>query len=209
MDTPKRYISLDLSTNTGYAIFEHESHAYNLIKYGVFTKKVKNYKANIRSFKDFTDDYPENYLITANTISAMCINIILVNEIDCVVIEHPEHGKQRMSQRLLEWVHLTLIQKLRKLQVPFKYILVKDWRQIVNCYIKNFPELHEQNKQIRKIKNKTGKKIATIEGKRIGCINQKKLSIIIANNTYNLNIKNDNIADAINMGRAAYELQII
>jgi len=203
--TPKRYISLDISTNTGYAVF----HDNKLIKYGVFTKKVKEYKANIKSYKDFPKEYPDNYLVTANTISTMCINIILANDIDYVVIEHPEQSKQRMSQRLLEWMHLTLVQKLKKLKIPFKYILVKDWRQFVNCYISHWPDLHEKNKQIRKIKNKTGKKIAMIEGKRVGRINQKKLSIIIANNTYSLNIKNDNIADAINMGRAAYELQII
>jgi uncharacterized protein YaeQ len=205
MNTPKRYISLDISTNTGYAIFDDN----NLIKYGVFTKKVKDYKADIKSYKDFPENYPYNYLVTANTISAMCLNIILDNNIDTVIIEHPEQSKQRMSQRLLEWVHLSLVQKLKRLKIPFKYILVKDWRQIVNCYIKHWPDLHAQNKEIRKIKNKTGKKIAMIEGKRVGKVNQKKLSILIANNTYSLNIKNDNIADAINMGRAAYELQMI
>ena len=58
------------------------------------------------------------------------------------------------------------------------------------------------------VPTKNGSICAKIDGKRVSAINQKKLSIIIANEKYGIQIKNDNIADAINIGRAAVELGV-
>lgn len=210
MNAPKKYISLDISTNTGYAIFEGS----HLLKYGIFTKKVVDYKADVRTYTDLPKTYPYNFLDTVDYITYMCMKIIKMNNIEMVIIEHPEQGKQRLSQRLLEWIHLTLIRELKKSKISFKYILVSDWRKAVNCYIKHWPTLQEFNKQVRKAKanaipTQKGIKVAKIKGKRVSCIDQKKLSIILANDEYNLDIKDDNIADAINIGRAADILHII
>ena len=112
---PKKYISLDISTNTGYAIFEDTK----LTEYGVFTCKAKNYKADVRTYKDFPDCYPDNFLVVADILTAECMRLILNNKIDLVIIEHPESGKQRLSQRLLEWTHLTLVRELNKYKIPF------------------------------------------------------------------------------------------
>jgi len=207
---PIRYIGLDISTNTGYAIFEDSE----LIKYGVFTRKVDGYKADIKTFEDFPDSYPNNFLITADAITEECIKVIQENNIDMVIIEHPESGKQRLSQRLLEWTHLTLVRELNKHSIPFKYILVNDWRGVVKCYLKYWPEHQDWNKQVRKAKSKAiptekGNQIPKIDGKRVSAVNQKKLSIMLANSHYNLQIKDNNIADAINMARAAKELKIV
>ena len=210
MSAPKRYISLDISTNTGYAIF-HDS---NLIKYGCFTKKVSEYKADVKTYQDFPNSYPNNFIEVADAITVMCLKLIRLNDIQMVIIEHSEKGKQRLSQRLLEWMHLTLIRELNRNQIPYKYILVNDWRKVVKCYVKYWPDYQVWNKEVRKAKakaipTKKGRKIAKIEGKRVSHINQKKLSIIIANKEYDLDLKNDNIADAINIGRAAKELNMI
>jgi len=208
--TIKRYISLDISTNTGYAIF-HDS---NLIKYGIFTKKVEDYISDVRSYKDFPKCYPDNFIVTVDAIAAFCMKIIRDNRIQMVIIEHPEQGKQRLSQRLLEWIHLSLVRELKKYKIPYQYILVSDWRKVVKCYMKYWPEYQDWNKKIKKAKasatpTKTGRKLAKIEGKRASPMNQKKLSIVIANKKYKLNVKDDNIADAINIGRAANELHIV
>jgi len=202
-----RYISLDISTNTGYAIFDNDK----LLDYGVFTRKVKNYKADVKSYKDFPECYPDNFLETIDTITAECMRIIQNNQIDLVIIEHPELGKQRLSQRLLEWTHLTLVRALKNENTPFKYILVSDWRSLVKCYLKYWPEHQTWNKEVRKAKakatpTKKGNKIPKIDGKRVSATNQKKLSILIANQHYLINVKDNNIADAINIGRAYIEM---
>ena len=205
-----RYISLDISTNTGYAVFEDDQ----LIKYGVFTHKVEEYKADIKTYVDLPKCYPDNFLKTVKAITDQCIQTIQENNIEMVIIEHPESGKQRLSQRLLEWTHLTLVNELNRNKIPFKYILVNDWRAVVKCYLKYWPEHKDWNKQVRKAKakaipTKKGNLVPKIDGKRVSTVNQKKLSIMIANNYYNLEIKDNNIADAINMARAAKELKIV
>jgi len=205
-----KFISLDISTNTGYAVFEENT----LISFGVFTRKVKDYKADIGTYKDLPECYPDNFLDAVDLITKECLRVIHEHGINIVVIEHPESGKQRLSQRLLEWIHLTLVRELKEQYIPFKYILVNDWRNVVKCYLKYWTEYRNWNKQVKKARNiavptKTGMLVPKIDGKRVSAINQKKLSIIIANEHYDLDIKDDNIADAINMGRAAKELGIV
>lgn len=209
MSMSKRYISLDISTNTGYAIFQDTT----LIKYGIFSKKVRDYKADVKTYKDFPDCYPNNFLITVDAITSMCMKIIDANNIDMVIIEHTEKGKQRLSQRLLEWIHLAIVKELKRRNTPFKYILVSDWRMVVKCYLKYWPKWQDWNKNVRKAKakaipTKTGMKLARIEGKRVSVMDQKKLSILIANQYYDLDLTDNNIADAINIGRAANELNM-
>jgi len=205
-----RWISLDISTNTGFAIFEDEE----LTHYGRFTYKVSNYKANIKSYKDFPEEYPINFMETAQKLAEKSLKIILENKCEFVIIEHPESAKQRLSQRILEWTHYALTLLLVEYKIPFKYILVKDWRNQVNCYLRHWEEHRKFNQQVKAAKRKAvptekGNRIAKIDGKRVGAINQKKLSIIIANQHYGLSVNDDNIADAINIGRGAWELGML
>jgi hypothetical protein len=205
-----RYIGLDISTNTGYAIFDKDT----LVDYGVFTIKVQDYKADVKTFKDFPESYPLNFLKTSDEIAKQCIQIIAKNNIDMVIIEHSEKGKQRLSQRLLEWTHMALIKELILNKIPFKYILVNDWRNAVKCYIKYWPDHQDWNKKVKGAKKKaeptkTGMLVPKIDGKRVSAINQKKLSVIIANKDYGISIKDNNIADAINMAHAANILGMV
>lgn len=204
-----RFIALDISTNTGYALFEGSE----LIAYDTFTIKVNKYKADVKKFSDFPIEYPLNFITTAEAIAQQCFDIIQQNNIQHVVIEHPEAAKQRLSQRLLEWTHYALIVKLQAARIDFRYLLVHDWRNVVKCYIKHWPEYAKYNQKVRSAKQKaiptkTGRKLAKLDGRVVSTINQKKLSILLANQKYGLEINDDNIADAINLGRAAIELAI-
>jgi len=204
-----KFIALDISTNTGYAIFE----GGKLTKHDVFTIKASNYKADVKCFSDFPKEYPDNFLVTAQKIASKCLEIIRENGITKVIIEHPEAGKQRLSQRLIEWTHYALALALKEASIDFRYLLVHDWRLQVGCYLKLWPEYQKWNQKIRAAKKKaiptkSGAICAKIDGKRVAAINQKKLSIIIANEKYGLAIKDDNIADAINIGRATVELGV-
>ena len=208
-----RYIALDISSNTGYAVFDNDK----LIAYDVFTRKVEGFKADIKAFTDLPDIYPYNFMKASQEVARLCHNAYGKYGCSMAVIEHPELGKQRLSQRLLEWNNLAVCQRFQEFGIPFKYLLVADWRKRVQCYLRYWPEHQKWNKEVgkaqkiaKKESEKLGRKVmAKIDGKVVSKINQKKLSIILANEKYGITIKDDNIADAINLGRAAWELELV
>lgn len=213
-----RWISLDISTNTGFTIFAKnaakDSNGYIIDSYGLINAKITDYKSDIKKYSDFPDIYPVNFLYTSMVLAKEIRTLIREEKIEYVVIEHTEKGKQRLSQRTLEWFHFAICNMLLEIEVPFKYLLVSDWRKEVSCYIKCWPEYIAYNKQIKTAKKtavptKKGRILARIDGRVVSKIDQKKLSIIIANQTYDLNISDDNIADAINIGTAAISLGLV
>lgn len=202
-----KFLSLDLSTNSGYAVFENEK----LEAYGLVSYKAKNYKADVKKYSDLPEEYPYNFIDVADKFGAMAVELYQKHGCERVVIEHTEKGKQRLSQRLLEWINLAVVQAFTRIEVKVDYLLVSDWRSYCKCYLKYWPEARVWNAKIVKLKKvavptKSGAKIAKIDGKIVTKINQKKLSIILANDFYSLSIKDDNIADAINIGRAGWAL---
>jgi len=208
-----RFLSLDLSTNTGYAVFfgAEEEGDPALESYGLVTHKAANYKADIKKFSDLPTEYPYNFIDTARKFGDTCVKIYQESGCEAVVIEHTEKGKQRLSQRLLEWINYAVVDAFTGIGVRVSYLLVSDWRTHTKCYLKFWPEHRVWNTKISKLKKiaaptKSGAKIAKLEGKIVTKINQKKLSIILANEAYGLETKDDNIADAINLGRAAWAL---
>lgn len=199
-----KWISLDISTNTGFAIFNGSE----LDTYGLITVKVPEYKSDIKKFSDFPKAYPYNFLEASLTMANQIKDLLAEEKIEYVVMEHTEKGKQRLSQRILEWFHFAIVKMLVDQSIPFSYILVSDWRKEVKCYLSCWPEYTAFNKQVKAAKKiatptKTGRKTARIDGKRVSKMDFKKLSIIIANKKYGLEITDDNIADAINIGTAS------
>ena len=202
-----RFLSLDLSTNTGYAVFEKDK----LLDYGVFTDKAKNYKSDIKTFADFPEQYPYNFIATCLNIGRKSVDLFHEYKCEAVVIEHTEKGKQRLSQRLLEWINYAVVAAFIVEDIRVQYLLVSDWRTYTKCYLKYWPDHKAWNTKINRLKQKaiptkSGAKVAKLEGKIVTKVNQKKLSILLANEAYDLTIKDDNIADAINLGRAGWGL---
>ena len=203
-----KFLSLDLSTKTGYAVFESDT----LIEYGlVKSGKKSHYKADVKSFKDLDEDYPLGFIQTAKEIASLCKEIYHQHNCELAVIEHTEAGKARLSQRLLEWINYAVAYEFLENQIPLQYLFVSDWRNAVKCYLKYWPKHKIWNTKIKKLKavatpTKSGAKIAKIDGKIVTKVDQKKLSIILANDAYGLTLKDDNVADAINLGRAAFAL---
>ena len=202
-----KFLSLDLSTNTGYAVFENDK----LDTYGLVSYKATNYKADVKKYSDFPAEYPYNFIDVADKFGAVAVQLYRDHGCEAVVIEHTEKGKQRLSQRLLEWINLVVVQAFTRIGVRVSYLLVSDWRSYCKCYLKYWPEHRVWNAKIVKLKKKalptkSGAKIAKIDGKIVTKVNQKKLSILLANEAFGLATKDDNIADAINIGRAAWVL---
>ena len=203
-----KFMALDISTKTGYAIFKNN----DLVECGrVDLQKPSHYKADVKTFRDLPVDYPLCFIQTAETLATQCAYIFLRHECDMVVIEHTEKGKARLSQRLLEWINYAVVEEFRKRTIPIQYLFVSDWRTVTKCYLKYWPEYKLWNSKVAKLKKtatptKSGARIAKIDGKIVTKVDQKRLSILLANEAYSLELKDDNIADAINLGRAAYVL---
>ena len=207
-----RWLSLDPSSYTGYAIFNDSE----LVRYGMIEIKIKDYTTDVRKYSDLPKTYPDNLMNAAQEMAAAVRKIIETENIEFVVLEHSEPSKRRFSQKYLEWLHFCLITEFKQLQVRYQYLLNSDWRKVVKCYLSQWPEYRQHNALVAKTKRSSkptasGAKVAKIDGKIVSPIDRKKLSVIIANKFFNLSLPltQDDLGDAINLGRAAIELGLL
>lgn len=209
---PKRLLSLDISTHTGWSVFEGDK----LLEYGSYDVPIKSYKAEIKSFKDYPEAYPQNFMESAIAQAKAVENLLNKHVPDLVVIEETNKARQRFSQKALEWSHFTVVQLLLSRNQSFKYLTTTCWRKVVKCYLGDWPEYKQFNAKVSKAKRssaptKSGAMVAKIDGKIVSAICSKKLSVLLVNQKYNLNLplSQDDICDSINLGRAAIELGLI
>lgn len=205
-----KWASLDLSSSTGFAIFDRD----RLIDCGLIEVPIPNYDTNVSKYTQLPVNYPENLIGAASKMVEEISKVLVGQEIKFVAIEHTEGSSRRFSQRYLEWLHLCMIMKLKRLKIPYRYLFNSDWRAATGCYLKHHPDLSGFNKQVRKAKkkatpNKAGARVAKIDGKVVKAIGGKELSIIVANRRFGLEIDSDDIADALNLGDACLRLGVV
>lgn len=204
------WISLDPSSSTGYAIYNDDS----LVDYGIIKCDIKDYKADVSSYTQLPLDYPNNILISAQTMCREIFKLVQLHQIEKVFIEHTEQSTSgRFSQRYLEWLHLLITVECKKKKLPMIYLLNSDWRKATNCYLKHWPELAKHNKEVKKAKSKatptkSGAIVAKIDGKIVSKYDSKKLSVHVANLTYGLQLitSENDAADSLNIGTAVIKL---
>lgn len=204
-----KLLSLDISTNTGWSFFEGD----NLVEYGKYEINVKDYKAEIKSYLDYPKAYPKNFIDASYEQLEQIKPLLEKFKPDLVVIEETNKSRQRFSQKLLEWTHFVVVSYLLEIDQKFQYLTTFCWRKQVKCFLKEWPEHKKYNILVGKARKKTeptktGSRVAKIDGKIVSTINQKKLSVILVNQYYGLELKltDDDVADSINLGRAAIEL---
>jgi hypothetical protein len=206
-----KWLALDPSSRTGYAIFEGSS----LLEYGLLTKEINGFKSDVSNYTQLAPEYPMNYIEATSCMAKDIMTIIKDHGIEYVVLEHTESSMHRFSQRYLEWLHMALILSFAKNKIKFQYLLNSDWRKAAKCYLKDWPEYDKHNKEVRKLKKKatptkSGAKVAKNEaGKIVTIIDQKKLSMLVASKYVGCDIDNDNTSDAILLGVAAMKLGLV
>jgi len=205
-----KIIAFDLSSHTGYSVFDEQG---KLLDYGLIEESIPDYYAKVKSYKDFPASYPYNIFDTANKIAEKCVEVYLKYPGAQIVSEHTESSSFRVSQLFLGFVHFAFISAFRNNGQMINYLLNKDWRTVVKCYGKYHPHVQEHNKLVSKAKkqlkkdNPEKRALAKIDGKVVSRIDQKKLSIYLANKEFGLEVDDDNIADAINLGFAYYKIK--
>lgn len=186
-----RILGLDISGSTGWAILDNTGGQQSLGDYGLIQLN--------RGITDF-GPYPFCTLLAAEQVADDITKLIALrrNDFDVIVIEQTNLGKNRESQRFLEFLHCLVLLKNKKM--PIVYINTRDWRKTLKIQLTN--EDKKSNREVREAKRiatQLGTKVDYTKLKARGKIGKKHLAIRYANNVFGLNLKmkHNDIADAI------------
>lgn len=184
-DNASILLALDLSSFTGYAIFTD----------GVLTKSG-DYKVDIDGFNvndhpEKSPKYPKNLIdAVAKVADYMMNNLVTPINPTHVVIENTVKGRNRSTQRFLEWLHYVVYTRLKTYGIKsITYLDPSEWRSILEVRLSK-----EDKKNNRDVSKK----------KKRGRITKKHLAVRQANAIFNLNLKmkDNNRADALLLGWA-------
>lgn len=185
---PSKILALDLATTTGWALFDLKSK--RLLKYGAIS--VENSDEIQKA-----SPYPYNYIALAKFMAEQLVDFIKNNfdieDLDAIYIEETNGSKYVFSQKKLEFYHaFSLDLLITKVGTDIRYIRSSAWRKTIGLRMTKEDKKH--NALVSKKKAK-------------GRITQKHLSVRMVNELYSLSLKqkDDDIADAICLGRAALE----
>lgn len=187
-------LALDISTSAGYAVLRDGV----LVCAGTIKSKKKI---------DEYGTYPYSYTKMAEYMAQAMYKKVLATDPDVVVIEETNKGKNRYTQKALEFMHLSILTLLAqdKYMDRVKYVNTSDWRRMVGAQL-NVDE-KKQNTLLSKAKTKAKKNGVALDKKELGIrgkITKKHVAIRVANAEFNLELrpKDDDIADAICMALA-------
>lgn len=131
-----RILSLDLSTKTGWALFENGK----LLCFGQIktTKKIN----------ELFPDYPYNYLALAKDMASEIKKKVLSSNPHKIIIEETNKGKNRYSQKILEFIHNEVIEEL--LQYEIHYMDTSEWRKLLGITLDK--EQRKDNREINSVR---------------------------------------------------------
>lgn len=204
MEKQTRYLALDVSTKTGYAVIETteapgELPRPRLIETGVLRlpKKINEYGT-----------YPFSYVDAAAAMVVMLGAKLASVAPDVLVVEETNLGRQRYTQKGLEFLHHALLVELARRRQAVVYLSTSKWRSALGLRLA--PDDKKNNKLLRKARDlvlapggvgldlkalAAAKKAMGVKGK----VSPKHLAVRYANSVFGLDLKmkqNDE-ADAI------------
>lgn len=190
----KTTLALDLSTKTGYAVFNSTDTTINLYKYGKITSEANT-----------SLSYPINYIDRANKIADKVELLIAKYHPTDVVIEETNGSKSRYTQKLLEFIHFAVINKILQTKCPIHYINTSDWRKALDVSLSKDDK--KNNSKLSKAKSLAKKNSERLDKKKLGIkgrVTKKHASVRVANAKFNLDLKvgENDLADAICVGAA-------
>lgn len=205
-----KVLALDISTNTGWALFQDAQ----LFSFGVI-KKPEEFNRH--------GTYPYDFLSYAEKIAdQIVLKVKETNPNHLVIEETNKTGRfgSRHSQKLLEFIHcfvlLKLVDFINNNYLVVFYVNTSDWRKKLNLsvaetkkkakpYIKKYKELKVKAKKDKSYKKELEQLKKELKTKCIhGKIDKKSISVAHVNLVYTLNLKkgDNDISDAICIGEA-------
>ncbi len=195
-------LALDISTSAGWCLLEGDM--------GSIPQIVdKGTIVNPTSLKEY-GAYPWNYLAGTSDLAERLYILISQQPADTiVVIEETNLGRNRWSQKCLEFIHCLLLKKIKDdggQGRTLKYINTSDWRKILGIHMTKADKAQNVKvKKLKRVNTPEAKAILKAAGLR-GKMTKKHLAIRWANTTYGLELrpKDDDIADALALGTSYY-----
>jgi hypothetical protein len=174
-------LALDVSTKTGWALFRDDK----LIEYGQLHSKVEDF--NVNDFPDHSPKYPFNIIDAASLMVDKIMELVAKFCPTDIVIENTVKGRNRHTQRCLEFLHCLLLLRLRGRRIV--YLDPSTWRFALKLRLNGD---QKKNNQL------------VSQGKKRGRVTKKHLAINWVNETYDLHfkVKDNDICDAIGLGSA-------
>jgi|ERR1700690_96087 len=179
-----KVLGLDLSTKTGWSVFENGQYKTS----GALTKVfIEDFNVNKEPHK--SPLYPFNVMDGAEEVGRSVLGLYNEHEPDVIVIESLVKGRNAHTQRILDWIHFCVLKSLRPLNKKLIHMFPSEWRQIVGLKLSK-----EQ-----KINNKD-----VSAGKKRGKIGKKHLSVNMTNEKFGLTLKlkDNDQSDACLLGLA-------
>lgn len=194
----KKLLCLDISTKTGFAVFDDEKP----VLWGtVFPDKTA---------LDF-GAYPENYVRWAEYLANRLFSVLsLDHQVYLgledgspryeVVIEETNASKQNYSQKILEYLHFCIVKRLASAGCQVKYVRTGEWRKATASRLSK--EEKALNAKIARIKKQTGSKLAKIDGKVVGRKGRKHVALRRVEELLGIPLmrKDEDAADALLLG---------
>jgi hypothetical protein len=177
-----KVLSIDLSTHTGYAFYVNNA----FVEYGTLEPQ--------KTFDKYSD-YPFSYVNFAEEYVKFVVDSLVVRlQPEVIVIEQTTLGRQRWSQKKLEFLHCVLLLSLREFKGKVVYVDVSAWRQKLD--MKATKEDLTNNRKVNAARRKGLKKS---DLGLIGKITPKHRAIRYVNEALGLNfrMRDNNTCDAI------------
>ena len=178
-----KVMGLDLSGKTGWSLFDGSG---KLLNSGSLKKTTP---------KDIKTPYPWNFKMAADAVADEIIELIKKHKPNVIVVEESNSSKARYSQKILEFIHKSFLDKIVDFSfVRVYYINTISWRSSLGLAATK--EDKKNNRLVNKAKaeGKTKKEVG-LKGK----ITHKHRSVRFVNATFGLSLKmkDNDAADAI------------
>lgn len=186
-------LALDLSSKTGWALYT----ANDLTEWGRIDVKIEDF--NVNDDPNKRPSYPYNLLNAADSIASAVHSLIQVKNPTRIVIENTVKGKNRHTQRFLEWMHMAICYMLLRAGRKFTYMDPSEWRGVLEIRLSKDDK--KNNLKVNKAaKLGISKKAAGVKGK----VGKKHLSVRFVNEQFgcNFKLKDNDMTDAICLGYA-------
>lgn len=193
-----KILALDISSRTGWAVLERTAGLPPSLKEFGLIELGKTILAH--------GSYPWCYVHAARSQRRQILNLIHRVRPDVIVVEETNLGKNRYSQKMLEFLHCEFLGVLLDDNPPSVYYINSSaWRKALDMSLSS--EDRKNNGKLYRAKRRaadTGQKLDKASIGVKGRVGKKHLSVRYANATYNLSLKmkDNDIADAICLGSA-------
>lgn len=196
-----KVLALDVATKTGFAVFDKDEDLEQgvLVEHGLLKMP--------QTIKEMVEAYPWNYIHATQQMAKQLTDLVARVQPDVIVIEETNLGKQRYTQKLLEFLHNALLTSLEKypetygMMTPKVYYLSsRVWRSVLGLQMTKDDK--KNNKALRVAKERAEMFGVTVDKKAIGVkgkVGWKHLSVRFVNDKFDLKFKqkDNDVADAI------------